>query len=333
MFATAGAQNTEVDPVNIDIGTPLPGMQIRVLDDYLVPVPDGAIGDLYLVGPQLADGYIGRPELSATVFVADPLAGSQGSGSVMYRTGDQVRRMPGGRLLYLGRRDQQVQIRGHRVELGDVVSALLSLPEVRKAAAKVLQRGSAKTLVGYVVVDSVGIELDRLLQQLRTLLPDYLIPAQLVQLADMPLTANGKVDVRALPDPEPEQWQAPETDTEKVLANIVADLLDSDTPGRNQGFIALGGDSITAIRLAARAAEAGLPVTVQDVLIAGTIAELGAIADSRPADFLAEGAFEASVDDSADLSGLDSDELSQVLDAFGDDFGEDFGDAFGDDDD
>ena len=136
----------------------------------------------------------------------------------------------------------------------------------------------------------------------------------------MPLTDNGKVNVAALPDPEPEEWQAPETETEKLLAGIVAELLGSDElPGRNQGFISLGGDSITAIRLAARAAEQGLPITIQDVLVAPTIHELGAIADSRPRQ--SDTTVETASEDHAmgDLSGLSGDDLSRVLGAFGDD--------------
>jgi len=316
VFATAGEQNA--GPV--DIGLPLPGVEIRVLDDYLVPVADGALGDLYLVGSQIAFGYVGRADLTAASFVADP----QGTGRVMYRTGDQVRRHADGRLTYWGRRDQQIQLRGHRVEIGEVVSALLSLPEVAKAAAKVLERGTAKTLVGYVVLEdnSEGTAPDEstLLLALRRILPDYSVPAQLVFLPDMPLTDNGKVNVAALPDPEPEEWQEPETETEKLLAGIVAELLGSDElPGRNQGFISLGGDSITAIRLAARAAEQGLPITIQDVLVAPTIHELGAIADSRPrqSDTTAETAPEDHA--MGDLSGLSGDDLSRVLGAFGDD--------------
>lgn len=309
VFATAGQQEDEY----IDIGSALGSVQIRVLDDFLTPVPTGGVGDLYLVGPQIAYGYLGRSDLTASAFVADP----EGTGNIMYRTGDVVRLKHDGRLLYLGRRDQQIQLRGHRVELGEVVSSLLELPQVTEAAAKVLTRHTARTLVGFFVAKE-PVDTTAAVQQLRQKLADYLVPAQLVQLAELPRTINGKVDVANLPDPEPEKWLAPETDTEKLLATIVAELLGmvDSVPGRNQSFISLGGDSITAIRLAARSAENGLPLTVQDVLSAATIAELGAIADSRPQ--AEETTAETNGEESSDLSGLSSDDLSKVITAFGD---------------
>ena len=263
------------------IGRPLRTVQAYVLDPELRPSPVGVPGELYLAGQQVARGYLGRPGLTASRFVADPFGEP---GSRMYRTGDRVRWTADGQLDYLGRVDEQVKIRGHRVEPGEVAAALLAHPDVRDAVVVAREIGDHQRLVGYVV----GGDPAELISYLRTTLPDYLVPAALVPLDRLPTTPSGKVDQRALPEPtlrEDRGHVAPRPGMETELAAIWAEVLGVDRVGRGDNFFALGGDSILSMQVVSTARDAGIRVTAKDIFVRQTVADLALAAtrDTAPA--------------------------------------------------
>ncbi|MDQ2586489.1 non-ribosomal peptide synthase/polyketide synthase [Saccharothrix yanglingensis] len=244
-------------PEPVPIGTPLDGMRAYVLDEDLRPVPPGVVGELFVAGTGLARGYLDRPGLTASRFVADPFGSP--AGGRMYRTGDLVRWTARGELEFVGRADDQVKIRGFRVELGEVEAVLAGHPAVAEAVVvpRHDERG-AKRLVAYVVPAQAGAGAPDV-ADLRGLagreLPDYMVPAAFVVLDELPLSRNGKVDRRALPDPEPiraREHVAPRTDAERVVARVWADVLGVDEVGAEDDFFTLGGDSILSIRVTSR---------------------------------------------------------------------------------
>ncbi|MEU8896801.1 amino acid adenylation domain-containing protein [Nocardia sp. NPDC048505] len=263
------------------IGRPTAGMSAYVLDSRLRPVPTGVIGELYLAGPQLARGYAGRPGGTADRFVADPAQ----TGGRMYRTGDLVRRLPDGALAYLGRADDQVKIRGYRIEIGEVETALRMLPGVTAAAATVLRRGEAVSLVGFLV--GAGLDPAVLRSALANRLPSYMIPVRLVVLPALPVNSNGKLDVRELTRLADRALDgaaaadAPSTPTEHALAAVLAEVFDGRVPGVGADFFALGMDSIVAISLVNRARRQGLAIDVRMVVTAPTIRDLAAAIDNQ----------------------------------------------------
>ncbi len=232
------------------LGRPLDNLQVRIMDRRQQPMPPGQPGELCAGGAGLARGYLGRSDLTAERFVPDPCATAPGSR--LYRTGDLVRQRPDGTLHYLGRIDHQVKIRGVRIELGEVESALSALAGVRQAAV-VVRDGS---LIAYVVGDVMA---DALRQELRERLPDTMMPSAFVLLAALPLTPTGKVDRKALPAPErqpsEERFQAPRTPVEQALAGIWAELLGLpgvSAVGIQDDFFALGGHSLLAAQAVSR---------------------------------------------------------------------------------
>ncbi|NUT51681.1 MAG: amino acid adenylation domain-containing protein, partial [Saccharothrix sp.] len=231
------------------IGRPIPGTEVRVLDDDLRPADEG---ELYVTGVGLARGYLGRPGLTAQRFVADPFGGP---GARMYRTGDVVRTRADGQLEFVGRADHQVKIRGFRVEPGEVEALLRQQPGVEHAV--VVARGEPKRLVAYVVGGTAGLR-----ERLAATLPDYLVPSAFVPLEAFPLTPNGKLDRDALPDPVvgevPEGHVEPRTPAERRVAEVWSDVLGVPRVGAHDDFFALGGDSILAVRALSRLG--GLPV-------------------------------------------------------------------------
>jgi len=262
----------------LPIGRPLPGRRAQVLDASLRPVAPGVIGDLYLSGAGLADGYLDRAGLTAERFVADPTV----PGSRMYRTGDLARWTSDGELLFAGRADDQVKIRGFRIEPGEIEAALTAQPEVHEAVVAAIDG----RLIGYVVAegdaDPVGLR-----ERLAAVLPEYMVPAVLVTLEALPLTGNGKVDRAALPAPvfaANAAGRAPRTEAERILCGLLAEVLGLERVGVDESFFELGGDSIAAIRLAARAAKAGLLVTPSQIFKEPTPARLAAAARPVPAD-------------------------------------------------
>ncbi len=265
----------EVRAGSTPIGRPLDNTRAHVLDEYLAPVPTGAPGELYLAGEGLARGYFGRPGFTAERFVADPF----GAGGRLYRTGDVVRWNGAGDLEFVGRTDDQVKLRGFRIELGEIDTALCLHPAVGEAVTVVHEAGEVRTLVAYVV--GTGVDEGALRGFLAERLPEYMVPSRFVPLDGMPITANGKVDRRALPDPATvttEVFVAPRTDTERALAEVWCELLGIERVGVSTSFFAFGGDSIITMKVVRRARELGLAISVEDMFTTPTIAELAAVA-------------------------------------------------------
>ncbi|MCQ4120739.1 non-ribosomal peptide synthetase [Rhodococcus tibetensis] len=253
------------------IGRAIPGFKVSVLDPRLHPVPVGVAGELYVSGPQVARGYLGRAGLTASRFVADT------SGSRMYRTGDVVRWRRDGLLEYLGRDDQQVEIRGFRVELGEVESVLGRCDGVAQAVATVHRdQVTGPALAAYVVPEPGALVDPSAVREIaESALPSYMVPASVTVLAQLPVTANGKLDRAALPSPvvnSRAEFVAPGTAVEESLATVFADSLNVPSVGVDDDFFALGGNSLIAARAAARIhTEFGAGVGVRDIFDAPTV--------------------------------------------------------------
>ncbi len=273
------------DVVTVPIGTPVANTTTHVLDTWLRPVPVGVTGELYLGGVQLADGYIGRTDLTASRFVAT------GSGQRLYRTGDLVRWNHAGELDYLGRSDDQVKIRGFRIELDEIRVVLQQHPAVSTAVVIAADHpgGNDKYLAAYYV--GTDVDPDELHTHLTDRLPDYMIPTVFIPITTVPVTPNGKLDRRALPTPDLTGaltgGQELETDAEKALGRLFREVLglaDDITLAADDHFFRLGGHSLLAVRLVARAnEEIGTSLLLNDVLRNPTVAGLAAAAQDRAA--------------------------------------------------
>ncbi|WP_248782869.1 amino acid adenylation domain-containing protein [Streptomyces varsoviensis] len=253
------------------VGRPLGNVQTYVLDDFLRPVPPGVTGELYVAGAGLARGYAGRAGLTAERFVACPFA----PGLRMYRSGDLARWTAEGLLEFAGRADEQVKIRGFRVEPGEVESVLAAHPDVAQAAVVVREdRPGDKRLLGYIVPTVPEIDQLLLHEHMGKALPEYMIPAAVIALEALPLTANGKLDRAALPVPdfgERGSGRAPETEMEKAVCALFAEVLDVERVGVDDSFFDVGGNSTLAMRLAARIrAEFGAELNMRQFFGAST---------------------------------------------------------------
>ncbi|MBQ1098888.1 amino acid adenylation domain-containing protein [Streptomyces sp. b94] len=276
-------------PRVVPIGRPIQNIQLHVLDEALAPQGVGCVGELYIAGAGLARGYLHQPELTRERFVPNPFGTSPDAR--MYRTGDLVRRLPDGDLEFLGRADDQVKMRGFRIEPGEIEHRLTEHPSVRSSAVLVRedQPGSPR-LVAYVVPAPGHPLADHradLIRHLEGALPEYMVPSAYVELATLPVTAHGKLDRRGLPAPgidafAQRDYVAPVTDTERQLAEVCAELLGFDAGGvsTEDNFFALGGHSLMITVLVARLKDSGLHITVQDVFTASTLADLAARIDA-----------------------------------------------------
>ncbi|MFH8369512.1 amino acid adenylation domain-containing protein [Streptomyces sp. NPDC018031] len=266
--------------LSTSIGRANPNTRLYVLDDELRPVPVGVGGELYVGGFLLGRGYVGAPGLTASRFVADPFAAD---GSRLYRTGDLARYTPDGSLDFLGRADNQIKIRGMRLEIEDVEAGLAEHPAVRHSCVVAKKNTAGGTyLVGYVI-PAAGHE-DLRADQVRSWaaehMVEYMVPAHIVVLPEFPLTANGKLDRRALPEPELRAGTSapPTTENERLVCAAVAAVLRLDEVGVDQDFFQLGGDSILSISLLSALRDAGLFVTVRQIFTHSVVGALAAVA-------------------------------------------------------
>ena len=289
----SGGDAVEPSPARIEIGSIIAGTQLYLLDSRLRPVPPGVIGEVYIGGAGVASGYHGSPGMTAGRFVPDSYSGR--AGARLYRTGDVGRWRRSGRIELAGRADRQIKIRGYRVESGEVEAALRAQDDIAQAVVSVRGSGHDVRLAGYIVTRSgAGQPPAGLKERLREVLPDYMVPAAFVVLPALPLTGSGKIDHRALPEPD---WGvahgqvqvAPRTPVESRLASIFAELLALPEPvGVHDNFFALGGHSLTATRLMAQIRAAygvDLPVRTlfSDPTVEGLAAALDAAGNGAPA--------------------------------------------------
>jgi mycobactin peptide synthetase MbtE len=289
-YKVEGKQGTRIVP----IGRPKINTQIHLLDDNLKPVPVGVIGEIYIGGTHVAHGYHRRPGLTAERFVADPFT----PGARLYRSGDLARRNADGDVEFVGRADEQVKIRGFRIELGDVAAAISVDPSVGQAVVVVSDLPRlGKSLVAYLTpaAEVDGVDVDRVRARVAAALPDYMMPAGYVVLEEIPITAHGKIDRAALPEPEitsETDYREPSTPTERLLAGLFGELLGRDRIGADDSFFDLGGHSLLATKLVASVrSQFGVELGVREVFELGSVARLAehidglsgaAVDDHRP---------------------------------------------------
>ncbi|MEC2066182.1 non-ribosomal peptide synthetase [Bacillus inaquosorum] len=261
-----------------NIGRPLSTLQAYVMDAHMNLQPIGVPGEMYIGGEGVARGYLNRDELTADRFVPNPYL----PGDRLYRTGDLAKRLSNGELEYLGRIDDQVKVRGHRIELGEIQAALLQLPIVKEAAVitRTDEQGQAAVYAYMVTKDQQAANTSKIRTSLKTKLPDFMLPARLIQIDSIPLTVNGKLDQKALPEPDKHDYIAddisPRNEIEKVMAEIWEELLDVEELGVSANFFELGGDSIKALQVCARLKQRGFETTVREMFEHQTLGELSA---------------------------------------------------------
>ncbi|HEY0022716.1 MAG TPA: non-ribosomal peptide synthase/polyketide synthase [Longimicrobium sp.] len=278
-------EEVEEDAATVPIGRPIPNARAYVLDPVLQPLPPEVAGELYMGGAGVVRGYLGRPGLTAERFVPDPFASAPGAR--MYRTGDRARWRADGKLEFMGRLDDQVKIRGFRIEPGEVEAATAAYPGVRQVRVIVREdQPGDKRLVAYVVGT---VDMDGLRAHLRQGLPEYMVPRAIVALERLPLNANGKVDRKALPAPEyaagADQYVAPRTPTEEVLAGVWAEVLGVERVGVEESFFELGGHSLLGTRVVSRVRGLfGVELPLRALFEGPTVAELaGRVEEMRRA--------------------------------------------------
>ncbi|NWB99026.1 amino acid adenylation domain-containing protein, partial [Pseudomonas gingeri] len=313
---------TSVGNGGIPIGRPIGNSQVYVLDALRQPVAVGVAGELYIGGQGVAKGYLNRPELTATQFVADPFNAE--AGALLYRTGDLARWTADGVVEYLGRNDDQVKIRGFRIELGEIEAHLAACPGVREAVVLARQdEPGHKRLVAYLVAEAdSALSVTELRRELAASLAEYMVPSAFVVLESFPLTANGKLDRRALPAPDADayasrEFQAPEGELEITLARLWSELLKIERVGRHDHFFELGGHSLLAVSLIERMRQLGLSADVRVLFSQPTLAALAAAVGggreiSVPANLIIEGC-ERITPDLLPLANLTQAQIDQVV--------------------
>lgn len=277
-------------PRTIPIGRPIPGTLIRVLDRAGRPVPAGVAGEILIGGPGVAAGYLNRPDLTAERFRPDPLADPAAGGGILYATGDLGSWQEDGTLLFHGRADDQIKLRGYRIEPGDVEAALASHPAVGRAAVLLREdRPGERRLVAYAAVPAAaGADAESLRNHVAQRLPEWMVPTAVVVLPSLPLLPNGKIDRRALPAPEAagqagRPRQAPRTPMERRLSELWGAVLNIDPPGIDDDFFRLGGDSLLGLQMVARARQAGVKLTSAQLFEHPTIARLAEVVEATDA--------------------------------------------------
>ena len=261
----------------VPIGKPVANKRIYILNKDRQPVPLGAVGELYIGGVGVARGYLNQPELTAKMFLPDPFA--EGKDARIYKTGDMVRYLHDGILMYQGRNDHQVKIRGFRIELGEIEARLTEHSLVQSAVVITMGDGSDKRLVAYVVVKNDNNLLAILRSHLKSCLPDYMIPTAIVRLDSLPINSNGKLDRKALPTPDSDafahqDYEEPQGESEITVARIWRELLHLDRVGRNDNFFALGGHSLLAVQMIERFRRIGIALTVRALFKTPTLGAL-----------------------------------------------------------
>ncbi|WP_264312050.1 non-ribosomal peptide synthase/polyketide synthase [Pseudomonas putida] len=283
------------ESISVPIGQPIDNLKTHILEGSLQPAVRGSAGELYLGGVGLARGYHQRPALTAERFVPDPFSDNGGR---LYRTGDLARYNAEGVIDYAGRIDHQVKIRGLRIELGEIEARLLELPAVQEAVVLAQDGPSGKQLVGYVIpADSTQDETalrDSLREALKAGLPDYMVPAHLLLLAKLPVTPNGKLDRKALPQPDASllqgEYVAPQSELEQQIAAIWADVLKLEKVGLTDNFFELGGDSIISLQVVSRARLVDIQFTPKELFEAQTVQALAAVARRAGSTLIDQGA-------------------------------------------
>ncbi|HBK22675.1 MAG TPA: non-ribosomal peptide synthetase [Planktothrix sp. UBA10369] len=268
------------------IGKPIGNLQVYILDPNLNPVPIGVNGELYIGGEGLAKGYLHQPTLTQSKFIANPFGND--SNSRLYKTGDIVRYSSDGNIEFINRIDNQVKIRGFRIELGEIEAVLTQHPQVRKGIVIVREDElGTKRLYAYIIPETTELTSGELRLFLQNKLPHYMLPAFLIFLEAFPLTTNGKIDRRALPEPEIKLDNTtnkviPSTEIEKTLADIWQTVLGLKQVSINDNFFELGGDSILAIQIIAKANQAGLQITPNQLFSHQTISQLATVTEIAP---------------------------------------------------
>ena len=269
----------EGDTVASNIGKAIDDLSSYVLDTNGAPVPIGVVGELHIGGAGLARGYLNQPELTSERFIANPFASVSDAANGytrLYKTGDLVRWLPDGNLEYIGRNDFQVKIRGYRIELGEIEHALSGVAGVQQSCVVCKEKGGSKYLVGYYISDS-SLDDAWILSELSKHLPSYMLPGALIALDSFPLTINGKLDRKALPDVDfssDDSYHAPETALEFKLCEIWGEVLNLERVGIHDDFFRIGGDSILSIQLSSRLRNAGLQCSVREVFDHRTVSKL-----------------------------------------------------------
>lgn len=274
--ATVGCMIYTFDPSckfhSVPLGKPISNTQIYILDQYLNPVPYGVKGEIYIAGDSLANGYLGREDLTAERFCSNPFL----QGKKMYKTGDYAVRQKDGNIIFSGRIDEQVKISGYRIELKEIEHQLNSHIDITGSLVTVKQKNGSKFLAGYYIADN-EIDSLSLRDYLSGKLPQYMVPSYYVKIDAFPLSANGKLNLKALPDPEikiNEQYEEPSTKEESLLAEHFANVLGLSKVGITDNYFSIGGDSIKSIQISSRMRNAGYQVSVQEIFKNPTIKQL-----------------------------------------------------------